>query len=122
MVKVTHEETINGQKFKITVNKAYNIASVEFSAINEPVTSVDINEYVLFHYGSKSKNLLGFTVLHLKEFCQSIRKHFKEVQLHEKDWLKRRAIESIYKAIHDGKMLNVYQIPQPLWRMQSVCK
>lgn len=122
MVKVTHEEVLNGQTFKVTMNKARNIAAVQFSAVDEPVTSVDINEYVLFHYGSKSKDLIGFTILHLKEFCQSLKKHLKEIKMRDQDWLKQRAIESIYKAISSRQMLNIYQIPQPLWKMQKLCK
>lgn len=118
MVKITHEKVYGGQTFKISINKALNIAAVEFKGVQDPVTSVDIDEHMIFHYNARTRELVGFTILHLKEFCTALRKKLTAAHLKEREWLKRRAAESIYRAFHERKMLNIYQIPQPLWRMQ----
>lgn len=115
-----YKTILNNKKFKIIINWKHNTALANFIT-DEPLLSVEMDDYVVLHYGSKTKDLMGFTILHLKEFLKyiktNLKRYIREQKLKDQEWLKQKAEQSIYNVINKKQYRSFWQIPQPFWHM-----
>jgi len=110
---------IDGKKFKLVIDTKLDIARGKYLNLEYPISSVELDDFIVFHYESKTKNLVGFTIIHLNEFRKIAKKiirkivhnHIKE----EREYLKEKAEESVYNVIHGNNPYSFLSIPQPFW-------
>lgn len=113
------ERAIQNRKFRIAIDKELDTATGKFVHYKYPISSREIDDFIVLHYENKSGRLIGFTILHLRRFMAILDKRAKnrkkEQRLKEKQWLKERAQQAIYEIIRDRQIYDLFYLPEPFW-------
>jgi len=115
---------ISGRKFQVAVDEELDTATGKFLKYKYPISSKEIDDFLVMHYEGKSGQLVGFTIKHLKEFVKMVKKaisnHIKRQQLKEKEYLKEKAQEAVYKVISGEERFGILSIPEPFWHKSNM--
>lgn len=115
---------IGGRKFKVSVDEELDTATGKFLKYQYPISSKEIGDFMVMHYEKKTSQLVGFTIIHLKEFVRMVKKaisnHIGKEKLKEKEWLKERAQQAIYEVISGEIRSGIFSIPEPFWHKSDI--